>query len=211
MRSVLVPAVYFCASVIARQQAVNLSATHSSEFFSANTSSDHFGLFPQYTWSSLYDRIENMSKMDDQNIYRLVMIGRHGEGDHNLAERKYGSLAWNDKWSKLNGDHDLCWGPDANLTSLGIEQAVNLSRRWAHEVKAAGFDWPTIRYASPLSRTINTARHIFGEQNENISRLIIMEKLRETIGRAIKTDVMWSKLTIIRRSHLRQKIKPECP
>lgn len=171
-----------CIMMIAGQQAINISATLSSDFFGTNTSSAHFGLRPQYSWESFYTRLDDLNQNKNNIVYRLFMIGRHGEGTHNLAERKYGSEAWDEKWSKLNGDSELCWGPDSNLTINGFRQAVLVAKRWAQEVQKDNFLWPTLRYVSPLSRAIETAETVFNDTMQGHAPLTILEHLRETIG-----------------------------
>lgn len=163
-------------------RAVNLSANSSSKYFSLNSSSEHFGLAPELSWSSFFHTVSALNNNTDHRIYRLLIVARHGEGIHNVAESKYGSTLWNSKWSRLNGDGELQWGPDANLSTKGVAQADLLFSKWAHEVHAAGLFWPTIKYASPLSRAILTAQQSFGISLNDSAALFVMENLRETIG-----------------------------
>lgn len=64
--------------------------------------------------------------------------------------------AWDDHWSKLNGDGEITWGPDAKLTPKGIEQAGLVNEMWRSEVPR-GIPIPDVVYTSPLSRAIITA------------------------------------------------------
>ncbi|KAG8973651.1 hypothetical protein FRC05_008587 [Tulasnella sp. 425] len=113
--------------------------------------------------------------------YKLVFIGRHGEGYHNVAEAFYGTKAWDDYWSLLNGNGTITWGPDAKLTELGIEQARMAHQRWVTELHSGGgIPLPTKLYSSPLSRAAKTLEITF--QNVTHERPLIMENLREVIG-----------------------------
>ncbi|KAG8898018.1 hypothetical protein FRC01_011066, partial [Tulasnella sp. 417] len=113
--------------------------------------------------------------------YKVVFIGRHGEGYHNAAEAFYGTKEWDDYWSLLNGNGTITWGPDAKLTELGIEQARMAHKRWVTELHAGGgIPLPTKIYSSPLSRAAKTLEITF--RNVSNERPLIMENLREIIG-----------------------------
>ena len=46
-------------------------------------------------WSAFVDRVKELnvgSKHDER--YCVLILGRHGEGEHNVAEAKYGTAAW---------------------------------------------------------------------------------------------------------------------
>ncbi|SCV16800.1 related to Probable phosphomutase PMU1 [Nakaseomyces glabratus] len=58
------------------------------------------------TWKQLYQAIP---KDTDTHSYKLLVLARHGEGYHNAAEARYGEKAWNEYWSKLEGDQE--WEP----------------------------------------------------------------------------------------------------
>lgn len=62
--------------------------------------------------------------------YKLLFLARHGQGFHNLAHTRYGNDAWNDHYSKLNGDGKIVWGPDPELTELGQAQARDNNYAW---------------------------------------------------------------------------------
>ncbi|KAG8820999.1 hypothetical protein FRC19_008317 [Serendipita sp. 401] len=88
-------------------------------------------------------------------IHKLLFLGRHGQGWHNVAEAKYGTAEWDRYWSKLNGDGELVWGPDPDLTPLGIEQATSINKMWRGEL-SQGIPLPQAMYTSPFRRAINT-------------------------------------------------------
>jgi len=87
--------------------------------------------------------------------YKFFLLSRHGQGYHNSAESKYGTLAWDEYWSKLNGDGEIVWGPDPQLTSLGIEQARSIQEMWKTEF-SYGLTPPDKLYCSPLTRALHT-------------------------------------------------------
>jgi len=86
---------------------------------------------------------------------KVFFLGRHGEGYHNVAEAKYGTPAWDDYWSKLDGDGTIVWGPDALLTPLGVQQAEAAHDKWSNEIPS-GIPVPTVFYSSPLTRATGT-------------------------------------------------------
>jgi hypothetical protein len=46
-------------------------------------------------WKQLSDEVQRLNaNAPPGTLYKLLYIGRHGEGWHNLAERKYGRQAW---------------------------------------------------------------------------------------------------------------------
>ncbi|KIO23881.1 hypothetical protein M407DRAFT_77591, partial [Tulasnella calospora MUT 4182] len=113
--------------------------------------------------------------------YKVVFLGRHGEGYHNVAEAFYGTKAWDDYWSLQNGNGTITWGPDAELTELGMEQARMAHTRWVAELDAGGgVPLPTKIYSSPLSRAGKTLEITFRDVSNE--RPLIMENLREVIG-----------------------------
>lgn len=105
--------------------------------------------------------------------YKLILIARHGQGYHNVAESLYGTAAWNcpsltpslpspkpdgrvaGYWSELNTDGNITWGPDSRLTPLGISQAQNVNKALKRE-REEGFEMPGSYYSSPLSRSAST-------------------------------------------------------
>lgn len=113
--------------------------------------------------------------------YKVFFLGRHGEGYHNVAEAKYGKKAWDDYWSKLNGDGELTWGPDPDLTSRGEGQADQANEAWKTEV-LHGLPFPEKLYCSPLTRTIRTSQRTFKDITVDGRKTTIVENIREIIG-----------------------------
>lgn len=133
-------------------------------------------------WVKLRAKIFSLNLFAPRNTqYKLLFLGRHGEGWHNVAEAFYGTPAWNDKWSKLNGDGNMTWGPDAKLTPNGEAQAQNATALWKKEL-LAGIPIPESLYSSPMSRSSETARISFSWLWDFHKRGLIMENFREVYG-----------------------------
>lgn len=46
-------------------------------------------------WQRLGHQIESLNARSPSEVnYKLLYLGRHGEGYHNVAERQYGTAAW---------------------------------------------------------------------------------------------------------------------
>ncbi|KAF8064320.1 histidine phosphatase superfamily [Lyophyllum atratum] len=134
-------------------------------------------------WSRFFDHIKGMNARADRfTSYKAFFIARHGEGFHNVAEAKYGTPAWNDVWSKLDGDGVLVWGPDAELTPNGEAQAAVARDAWRRE-REAGIPLPGRFYVSPLSRALRTLEITMrGLLSEHTVKPIVTENCREVYG-----------------------------
>lgn len=113
--------------------------------------------------------------------YKVLFLGRHGEGSHNVAEFKYGTKAWDEKWALLNGDGELTWGPDPRLTAIGEEQARSAHAAWEREIHR-GVPIPQKYYCSPLTRAIRTLELTFVDVLPAHIKPLIVENCREDIG-----------------------------
>ncbi|KAL8723291.1 MAG: hypothetical protein Q9181_007317 [Wetmoreana brouardii] len=92
--------------------------------------------------------------------YKVLYMGRHGEGYHNAAESYYGTPAWNCYYSELDGNGTVTWA-DADLTSKGVAQALAVNAFWASEIRDQKIPRPQSYYASPLTRCLTTANLTF--------------------------------------------------
>ncbi|CUM45591.1 uncharacterized protein AC631_02370 [Debaryomyces fabryi] len=146
-----------------------------------NYLNEHFGRVK--SWENVFENLDKLNEAADSDVcYKVFFLARHGQGYHNLAHDKYGNDAWNDYWSKINGDGEIVWGPDPELTELGQNQAKENYKQWQVELKH-GCRLPTRWFVSPLSRSIDTLTITW----ENITKLeearpLIKENIRETIG-----------------------------
>ncbi|GAA6032717.1 hypothetical protein JCM8097_000757 [Rhodosporidiobolus ruineniae] len=121
-------------------------------------SSHSFGLLDRSPerWHHFQRNISYLNAESDEGTsYKVLFVARHGQGWHNVAETKYGTPAWDAYWSKLNGDEEMTWGPDAHLTPLGRSQASHMHALWTAEL-ADGAPLPGQWLSSPLSRAAST-------------------------------------------------------
>lgn len=91
---------------------------------------------------------------------KKVHFIRHAEGFHNVATHETG-----DNHCLLRGDAAAAAHPlyDSRLTAVGIEQAEKLKEILAHRPSGGrSFTSFDLVVCSPLTRTCETARHIFG-------------------------------------------------
>ncbi|KIV83681.1 hypothetical protein PV11_05683 [Exophiala sideris] len=113
--------------------------------------------------------------------YKLLFLGRHGNGYHNIAERYYGSEAWDCHFSALEGDRDgvMVWA-DAHLSREGRRQASEVHTFWESQLTQQKMSLPQAYFVSPLDRALETAEITFrGLLN---SAPTVVERLREGTG-----------------------------
>ncbi|GAB7354009.1 hypothetical protein MBLNU459_g4600t1 [Dothideomycetes sp. NU459] len=113
-----------------------------------------------------WQRFNSLVLMLNQNaandvLYKLLFIGRHGEGYHNAAQTFYGTPAWNCYWSELTGNGTVTWA-DAHLDTAGIAQAIKANNFWASEIETQKIQPPESYYVSPLTRCLQTANYTYG-------------------------------------------------
>ncbi|KAF2726309.1 phosphoglycerate mutase [Polychaeton citri CBS 116435] len=117
--------------------------------------------------------------------YKLIYHGRHGEGYHNVGEAKYGTKAWDDYWSKLDGDGELYWA-DAHLTERGQGQAREASRFYRQQFgEKVLMPVPQAYVVSPMYRCLQTSNITFAGLDLPTERSFkpkIKELLREVMG-----------------------------
>lgn len=147
---------------------------------------EHFGV--ANSWDSISEKLHELNQEDENTCYKVLFLARHGQGFHNLAHSRYGNDAWNNHWSKLNGDGEIVWGPDPLLTELGTSQARENQAQWKEELvnnkhKNKSLIRPTKWFVSPLSRSIDTLINTWDEIVDfDVVKPFIQENLRETIG-----------------------------
>ncbi|KIW08730.1 hypothetical protein, variant [Verruconis gallopava] len=136
-------------------------------------------------WQRLENYIQTLnSHAAEDEQYKLLYFGRHGEGEHNVAEAKYGTEAWDCYWSKLEGDGELKWA-DAHLTPEGEQQALTANKFWAKALKEEKIPAPESYYSSPLDRCCNTASLTFEGLDlpkDKPFKPLIKELMREVVG-----------------------------
>ncbi|KAH8693902.1 phosphoglycerate mutase family protein [Talaromyces proteolyticus] len=135
--------------------------------------------------------------------YKVLFMGRHGEGFHNVAESWYGTEAWDCYWSLLDGNETTSWS-DARLTPVGQTQAQTANQAWRTQLKNQ-IPFPESFYVSPLNRCLQTAFITFDGLVEPF-RPVVKELLRETIG--IHTCDRRSSKSAISAEYPAYKIEP---
>ncbi|MCJ1471388.1 hypothetical protein MMC13_000027 [Lambiella insularis] len=152
--------------------------------------SNDFGLKPLPTspstdetpWQIFEKRVHHLNQNSDPNIqYKVLFMGRHGQGVHNVAEKLYGTPMWNCKYSLHDGDATMQWA-DAHLTPLGIQQAQTAHAFWAAQLAREKMPAPQSYYASPLDRCLATANITFAGLALPADRPYEPTLLRETHG-----------------------------
>jgi broad specificity phosphatase PhoE len=111
-------------------------------------------------------------------------MGRHGQGFHNVAESHYGTEAWDDYWSKLEGDGKVIWA-DAHLTEVGKQQVLQAHEFIATQLSEKLMPAPESYYVSPLYRCLETANLTYAGlklPHDRPFKPIIKELLREDNG-----------------------------
>ncbi|KAI9831693.1 MAG: hypothetical protein M1819_004759 [Sarea resinae] len=112
-------------------------------------------------WQRFEYYVQQLNKLSKDDVrYKLLYMGRHGEGVHNVAESYYGTTAWNDYWAKEDGNGTTTWA-DAHLTPKGIQQALAAHSFWVSQLEAERMPAPEKYYASPLHRCLATANNTF--------------------------------------------------
>lgn len=137
----------------------------------------------------------------------MLFLGRHGEGEHNVAEARYGTRAWDCYWSYLDGADGLVWS-DAHLTPTGEQQALAVHALWATQL-ALGMPPPDRYVVSPLTRTVQTADLSFKglELPEGQGyKPYVKELLREALG--VHTCDRRSPLSALKKAHPHLAFEP---
>lgn len=163
----------------------DLNSTNASTF---DVISQNFGLIDtskKNHWEVFRQNITRLNKKAPRDVsYHVLYLARHGEGFHNTAEAFYGTPAWDDYYSKIDGNGTVSWGPDALLTDKGKAQAANVSVAWKAQAKL-GVPLPQSFYSSPLSRSMDTLNITWADwrlKERGIPQPVVLEGLRETIG-----------------------------
>lgn len=153
----------------------SLQDTDDMEF---NYITDNFGI--RKSWNEITSELEHLNRSSDDNTqYKLLFLARHGQGWHNIASQKYPKHEWMSKWRFLGSDGEITWGPDADLTDLGIKQAQENCLAW-NEQLSKNAPLPSKFFVSPLQRSIHTLKYTW--EYKAIPRPVVLENLRETIG-----------------------------
>lgn len=133
-------------------------------------------------WQKFAAHLQNLiATAPPGTTYKLFYLARHGEGDHNVAEALYGTKAWDDYWSKLDGDGKLYW-VDAHLTAVGEQQARDAGAFFAKQFAEEKMPVPDAWVASPLMRCLKTAELEWAGLGLAGFKPTIKEMAREVMG-----------------------------
>ncbi|TEA21647.1 putative phosphoglycerate mutase [Colletotrichum sidae] len=101
-------------------------------------------------------------RKSDSVQYKLLFMGRHGEGWHNAAETYYGTPAWNCYWAEQEGNATARWA-DALLTPAGAAEAYKANAYFKDRYETQKMPFFESYYSSPLARCAVTANITFGD------------------------------------------------
>ncbi|KAI7105629.1 phosphoglycerate mutase-like protein [Hortaea werneckii] len=114
-------------------------------------------------WQKFEARVQLLNNQAPLNtVYKVLFMGRHGEGFHNAAQDYYGTPAWNCYWSLKNGNETVSW-KDPDLTEEGIDQALIANSYWKSRIASQHIPYPQSYYSSPLTRCLRTANLTFAD------------------------------------------------
>jgi broad specificity phosphatase PhoE len=163
---------------------------------------------PLSQWQQFALELHRLNKESAKNVqYKLLFLGRHGEGYHNAAETFYGTPAWNCYWAELNGNSTNSW-EDAAIDPLGVAQAQAAHSLWARLIEQQGIETPDTYFTSPLTRCLQTSNITFSGLNLPRHKPFIptvKEYLRE--GISIHTCDRRSNKTYIEQNYPTYKIE----
>ncbi|KAK7404104.1 putative phosphoglycerate mutase pmu1 [Neonectria punicea] len=128
------------------------------------------------------DHLNRKAPKDTQ--YKVLVMGRHGEGWHNAAETYYGTPAWNCYWSLQTGNGTANW-EDPLLTDAGLREALKANAYFKSRFEDHGMPPFESYYTSPLARCVITARETFANLRLPSSRRfepVVKESFREGVS-----------------------------
>ncbi|KAL9028267.1 MAG: hypothetical protein Q9196_003340 [Gyalolechia fulgens] len=161
-----------------------------SENFGLVNRNDSSDIVPEETtsrsqWQRFEREVKRLNAEAEEGVrYKVLYLGRHGQGVHNVAERRYGREEWDRYYASLEGDSDGCWS-DAHLTQTGIQQALAVNAFWKRQIAEAKTPAPERYYSSPLYRCLQTANLTFTGLDLPPDRPydpVVKELLREANG-----------------------------
>ncbi|KAF3384835.1 putative phosphoglycerate mutase [Penicillium rolfsii] len=137
-------------------------------------------------WERFYHQVQKLNTDSDNDVeYKVLFLGRHGEGYHNAAESYYGTPAWNCYWAELDGNGTATWN-DAALTANGVNQALIAHNFWQKLIDEQNIHTPDNYFTSPLTRSLQTANYTFNGLNlpHNAAKFrpLVKELFREGIS-----------------------------
>ncbi|KAA8571632.1 hypothetical protein EYC84_001626 [Monilinia fructicola] len=137
-------------------------------------------------WERFENHVVKLNSQTPDNVrYKVLYLGRHGEGYHNIKETEVGKEAWDCYWSHLDGDANSTWA-DSQLAPTGVAQALIANNFWENLITTQKVSPPQSYYVSPLTRCLETCSLTFSNLSIPTSSPpfipIIKELLREGIS-----------------------------
>lgn len=140
---------------------------------------------PLTQWQQFEQHVEAMNTAAPPNtVYKVLFMGRHGEGYHNVAESAFGTPAWNCYYAQLPGNGTLFW-EDAQLTPTGIFQAEIAHNFWKNRIQIEKIPFPRSFYTSPLQRCLATANITFGDLLDSPSSSVFQPTIKNLLREKI--------------------------
>lgn len=101
---------------------------------------------------------------------KVLFLARHGQGVHNLVMAHYGREWWEKEGMNAQYSNDeYTWGPDPELTELGVEQARDAHKAWKAQLESSDpVPMPQAFYVSPFSRACDTLAITWGYDTKGI-------------------------------------------
>ncbi|KAJ4154770.1 hypothetical protein LMH87_000049 [Akanthomyces muscarius] len=128
--------------------------------------------------------LNNNCRKNSSVRYKVLVMGRHGQGYHNAAESYYGTPAWNCYWAELDGNGTSVWA-DPKLTPQGASEAAKANAYYKTRFEEHGMPYFESYYSSPLTRCIQTAQGTFANLSLPAAHPftpVIKELFRESIS-----------------------------
>ncbi|PWW77878.1 phosphoglycerate mutase-like protein, partial [Tuber magnatum] len=145
---------------------------------------DSFGLTDRspHRWYRFRQSIYALNANAPHGVrYVVLYLARHGQGQHNVAEKFFGQEAWECYWAMQGTNGTYTWGPDARLTPQGHAEVARTSRAWKREIPY-GVPLPESHHVSPLSRSLSTLAETWKSIALNPPDPVCNELLRETLS-----------------------------
>ncbi|QSZ31660.1 hypothetical protein DSL72_001227 [Monilinia vaccinii-corymbosi] len=112
-------------------------------------------------WERFENHVIKLNNQAPENVqYKVLYLGRHGEGYHNIKETEVGKEAWDCYWSHLDGDANSTWA-DSQLAPTGVAQALVANEFWEKLITTQNISPPQSYYVSPLTRCLETCSLTF--------------------------------------------------
>ncbi|KAF2672311.1 phosphoglycerate mutase family protein [Microthyrium microscopicum] len=111
--------------------------------------------------------------------YKVLYLGRHGEGYHNIAPKLFDQECFRCYWQTQEGSGNITWA-DASLTLTGVQQAERARDFWTTATDMDKIPAPEKFYSSSLARCLQTSNITFaGLPALGSKKIIVDERIRE--------------------------------